>query len=64
MAIHGIGSRRSLLNSPAPSAQLLDSVVLALSPVNATDPTHVTKPVDTNLLLRLISTYVYAPSEA
>ena len=38
MPILGIGFRRSLLNSPAPSEQRVYSVVLALSPVNATDP--------------------------
>jgi hypothetical protein len=47
MPIHGIGSRRSLLNSPAPSEQRVYSVVLALSPVNATDPRWVVFLVDT-----------------
>src|SRR4051794_21230315 len=38
MPIHGIGSWRSLLNPPAPSEQGLYSVVLILSPLNATEP--------------------------
>jgi hypothetical protein len=38
MPIHGIGSRRSLLNSHAPSDQDFYSVALVLPPANATDP--------------------------
>jgi hypothetical protein len=41
MLIHGIGSQQSLLNSPTPSEPHVYSVVLVLSPVNATDPIRV-----------------------